>query len=192
MAKTHTNLLDVFEGDFLALSGRHVEDVHLQRSQSQRSIILQLRAEPLKDHVVTTLQQSRKLQSYIRIQKSVLGLVICVSSLHRAIQVAVHPCWVEISCSQPLCLEIPSKGYSLQSLMKDSEAQNGELWQEKMIIFPSLRQFHLTNYQKNPMGKQFIILDRGVVYGRVVYLKALFANTDFVLKGSILYQSVIL
>lgn len=30
----HTNLLDVFEGDFLALSSRHREDVHLQRSQS--------------------------------------------------------------------------------------------------------------------------------------------------------------
>lgn len=44
--------------------------------------------------------------------------------------------------------------------MKDSEAQNGELSEEMVISFPSLRLFHSTNYERNPMGKQFIILER--------------------------------
>lgn len=49
------NLLDVLERDLLALPGCHGEDVHLQGGQSQRSVILQLRAEPFQDHIVTTL-----------------------------------------------------------------------------------------------------------------------------------------
>lgn len=43
----HAHLLDVFEGDLLTLSGCHGEDVHLQCSQSQRSIVLELLAKPL-------------------------------------------------------------------------------------------------------------------------------------------------
>lgn len=49
--------------------------------------------------------------------------------------------------------EIPSKGYGLQSPMSDSEAENGELWQEVMISFPPPGLFHLTNYQRHPIGK---------------------------------------
>lgn len=60
----HTHLLDVFEGDFLALSGCHGEDVHLQRSQSERSIVLQLWAEPLQDHIVAALRAKQEAKSH--------------------------------------------------------------------------------------------------------------------------------
>lgn len=41
------NLLDVLERNLLALPGCHGEDVHLQGSQPQRGVVLQLGAEPL-------------------------------------------------------------------------------------------------------------------------------------------------
>lgn len=64
LPRKDTNLLDVLERDLLALPGRHGEDVHLQGSQSQRSVRLQFRAEALQDHVVATLQQSGDTESH--------------------------------------------------------------------------------------------------------------------------------
>lgn len=57
----HTaNSLDVFQGHLLALPGCHGEDVHLQSGQSQRGVVLQLRAEALQHHVVATLRRGEK------------------------------------------------------------------------------------------------------------------------------------
>lgn len=52
-----THLLDVFKGYFLVLSSCHGEDIHLQSSQSQCGIVLQLRAKPFQHHIITTLEK---------------------------------------------------------------------------------------------------------------------------------------
>lgn len=127
------HLLDVLERDLLALPGRHGEDVHLQRGQSERGVVLQLRPEPLQAHVVTTLRGKRwESKVFMRIVNVLfLGLVRSVSSVRRAARAAgVYPPSAEWS-SRPLWRESPSKGYSFRSWMKDWEAQKGEIWQGK-------------------------------------------------------------
>lgn len=126
------HLLDVLERDLLALPGRHGEDVHLQRGQSERGVVLQLRPEPLQAHVVTTLRgKGGKARFSWESRRLFLGLVRSVSSVRRAARAArVHPPSAEWS-SRPLWRESPSKGYSFQSWMKDWEAQKGEIWQGK-------------------------------------------------------------
>lgn len=154
------HLLDVLERDLLALPGRHGEDVHLQRGQSERGVVLQLRPEPLQAHVVTTLRgKGGKARFSWESRRLFLGLVRSVSSVRRAARAAgVHPPSAEWS-SRPLWRESPSKGYSFRSWMKDWEAQKGEIWQgkKKKMGFSPPRLLDVTNYQKNPMGKREVI-----------------------------------
>lgn len=101
----------------------------------------------------TSLQLCSKGESYVRVL-SFLGLVKRISSLQRAIRAPAHPHWAVISCSQPLWLEIPSKGCAVASSprwrTRKHKIVNSDRKKKKMINLASLRLFHLTNYQRNP------------------------------------------
>lgn len=67
---------------------------------------------------------------YMRVSESCSREEPCIRPFRHSCS-RVSPRRAEVGCSQPLWLEIPSKGYSFLSLMEDSEAQNCELWERK-------------------------------------------------------------
>lgn len=101
----------------------------------------------------TSLQLCSKGESYIRVLKFFGACEAHFISTKSYSSTSASP----LSCNKLFTTSVardPFKGMrcSFQSQMKDSETQNGELWQKekKMINLPSLRLFHLTNYQRNP------------------------------------------
>lgn len=155
------HLLDVLERDLLALPGRHGEDVHLQRGQSERGVVLQLRPEPLQAHVVTTLRGKRwESKVFMRIPTSVFRACeerfICPPSSSGS-RSASSLSWMKFSA---FLARESFKG--IQFPVLDEGLGSAKRWnltgeKKKKMGFSPPRLLDVTNYQKNPMGKREVI-----------------------------------